>query len=342
MAYRRILVGTDGSVSAERAERAAIRLADALVAELRVVFASDDLRADATGRAVRAAVDAEVSVSSVVRPGPPQRALVGEAGHWHADLVVVGDRGMGGLRGVALGSVPDSISHDSRSDVLIVRTREDRDRGQGAYRRILIGTDGTPTADRAVWRAADLGRELGSKLVLVFVGHAVTGRNVLEDTASQLEQVEVETRVLEGDPAGAIVGAAEDVGADVVVVGSKGMAGAKRLPTGSVPNRISHRASSDVLIVRTHRGALRDVVPGQGAIVEEGGKELAVYREPSGETIVLSAKCRHLGCTVDWNPVELTWDCPCHGSRYARDGSLMRGPATEGLPRVEPGALRRA
>ncbi|MEO8348243.1 MAG: Rieske 2Fe-2S domain-containing protein [Acidobacteriota bacterium] len=62
---------------------------------------------------------------------------------------------------------------------------------------------------------------------------------------------------------------------------------------------------------------------------------MAVYRDEEGVLHERSAICPHLGCVVDWNPGEKTWDCPCHGSRYHRDGHVVNGPANRGLADVE-------
>jgi len=70
---------------------------------------------------------------------------------------------------------------------------------------------------------------------------------------------------------------------------------------------------------------------GQGAIIREGLKKLAVYRDDSGGVHKMSAVCPHLGCTVHWNSTETTWDCPCHGSRYDKMGKVFQGPANSDL-----------
>ena len=62
---------------------------------------------------------------------------------------------------------------------------------------------------------------------------------------------------------------------------------------------------------------------------------MAVYRDEGGHLHRMSAICPHLHCTVEWNPGEKTWDCPCHGSRFACDGAVLNGPATSALARVE-------
>lgn len=78
-------------------------------------------------------------------------------------------------------------------------------------------------------------------------------------------------------------------------------------------------------------GSVHEIAAGQGAIVNEGGKKLAAYRNDAGELRVRSAACTHLGCVVSWNSAEKSWDCPCHGSRFDVDGEVLHGPATESL-----------
>ena len=62
---------------------------------------------------------------------------------------------------------------------------------------------------------------------------------------------------------------------------------------------------------------------------------IAVYRDEQGQLHELSATCTHLGCIVNWNDEEKTWDCPCHGSRFARDGHPVNGPAVAALSSAE-------
>jgi glycine/D-amino acid oxidase-like deaminating enzyme/nitrite reductase/ring-hydroxylating ferredoxin subunit len=81
--------------------------------------------------------------------------------------------------------------------------------------------------------------------------------------------------------------------------------------------------------------SLSELEPGEGGLVDVDGKTVAAYRDLSGEVTMVSATCTHLGCTVHWNDAEDTWDCPCHGSRFAINGSVISGPATEPLRRIE-------
>jgi glycine/D-amino acid oxidase-like deaminating enzyme/nitrite reductase/ring-hydroxylating ferredoxin subunit len=76
-----------------------------------------------------------------------------------------------------------------------------------------------------------------------------------------------------------------------------------------------------------------EIRPGEGAVVRHGLKKLAVYRDEAGKLHRASAVCPHLGCIVHWNSLERTWDCPCHGSRFGVDGSVLNGPAAGGLDR---------
>lgn len=83
-----------------------------------------------------------------------------------------------------------------------------------------------------------------------------------------------------------------------------------------------------------------EVGPGEGKTVRVRGERLAVYRDPQGNVHALSAVCTHLGCLVRFNAAEKTWDCPCHGSRFAVDGAVLDGPATRPLARRLLGPVR--
>jgi nitrite reductase/ring-hydroxylating ferredoxin subunit len=78
----------------------------------------------------------------------------------------------------------------------------------------------------------------------------------------------------------------------------------------------------------------QEIAAGAGAIMRDGTRKLAMYRDEHGELHALSAKCTHLGCVVHWNSAERSWDCPCHGSRFDTDGAVLHGPAASALEAV--------
>jgi nucleotide-binding universal stress UspA family protein len=145
------------------------------------------------------------------------------------------------------------------------------------FKSMVVGTDGSDTAKEAVRQAADLAQQLGAKVHVVSAYEPVPEarlreerQQVPEDVAwtvnpredvhatlaaasEALEElgVDVETHAREGDPADAILDVAEEEGADLIVVGNKGMTGAKRFLLGSVPNKVSHHAPCSVMIIRT-------------------------------------------------------------------------------------------
>jgi nucleotide-binding universal stress UspA family protein len=145
------------------------------------------------------------------------------------------------------------------------------------FQSMVVGTDGSETAIEAVRQATDLAKSLGATIHLVSAYEPVPeGRlreerqqvpddlqwmvNPREDVSDTLERagesireqgVEIETHAREGDPADAILDVAEEQGADLIVVGNKGMTGAKRFLLGSVPNKVSHHAPCSVMIIRT-------------------------------------------------------------------------------------------
>jgi glycine/D-amino acid oxidase-like deaminating enzyme/nitrite reductase/ring-hydroxylating ferredoxin subunit len=81
--------------------------------------------------------------------------------------------------------------------------------------------------------------------------------------------------------------------------------------------------------------SLDELRPGQGAIVRQGMSKVAAYRDTNGELMLRSAACSHLGCHVHWNSFENCWDCPCHGSQFAPDGTALNGPAVSSIAKVE-------
>jgi glycine/D-amino acid oxidase-like deaminating enzyme/nitrite reductase/ring-hydroxylating ferredoxin subunit len=73
--------------------------------------------------------------------------------------------------------------------------------------------------------------------------------------------------------------------------------------------------------------------PGEGDVVRHDGEKVAAYRDGDGTLVAVSPRCTHLGCQVNWNRAERSWDCPCHGSRFAPDGRVLQGPAVHALER---------
>ncbi|HEU0023208.1 MAG TPA: universal stress protein [Thermoleophilaceae bacterium] len=138
---------------------------------------------------------------------------------------------------------------------------------------VLAGTDGSPRAERAVEQAVDLANAQGASLVLVTAfperethwepiqGSARVGRGDLRAVAEQVlmraarhaeeQGVDVEFEARAGDPADVILDVATEREVDLIVIGNKGMAGAKRYLLGGVPNKISHHAPCSVMIVHT-------------------------------------------------------------------------------------------
>jgi nucleotide-binding universal stress UspA family protein len=145
------------------------------------------------------------------------------------------------------------------------------------FTRIVVGTDGSETAAEAVRQASELAKLSNARLDIVSAYEPIPRQRVQEeqrsapgdvqyeigpreDVNATLDQavgkakndgLEVEGHALEGDPADAILDVAEQVKADLIVVGNKGMTGARRFLLGSVPNKVSHHAPCSVIIIRT-------------------------------------------------------------------------------------------
>src|SRR5258705_3163944 len=146
------------------------------------------------------------------------------------------------------------------------------------YGTIVVGTDGSETAREAVSQAAELARTVGATVLLVSAYEPVSETRLRQERTEVPEDVswmvnpredvqavldgeaerikatgvqDIDTFAREGDPADAILDVAEEKGADLIVVGNKGMTGARRFLLGSVPNKVSHHAPCNVMIVRT-------------------------------------------------------------------------------------------
>lgn len=85
----------------------------------------------------------------------------------------------------------------------------------------------------------------------------------------------------------------------------------------------------------SHVDSVDDIEAGSGAVIRRRGEQCAVYRDEKGNVHALSARCTHLGCIVHFNDAERAWECPCHGSRFAPDGSVIQGPANAPLQRKD-------
>lgn len=81
--------------------------------------------------------------------------------------------------------------------------------------------------------------------------------------------------------------------------------------------------------------AVGDLAAGDGTVVRLGAEAYAVSKDERGTLTSVSPVCSHMGCHVAWNRAEGSWDCPCHGSRFAADGSVVQGPAVHDLPRKD-------
>jgi glycine/D-amino acid oxidase-like deaminating enzyme/nitrite reductase/ring-hydroxylating ferredoxin subunit len=102
-------------------------------------------------------------------------------------------------------------------------------------------------------------------------------------------------------------------------------------PGAKAQLKVARHFIGDRIKPASHADTVNEIKPGGGAIVRVGGHRCAVYRRQDDTLQAVSAVCTHLGCLVAFNDAEQTWDCPCHGSRFALDGTVVNGPATTAL-----------
>ncbi len=113
-------------------------------------------------------------------------------------------------------------------------------------------------------------------------------------------------------------------------------------PSRTPPNGIVNFVKENVTAIKNFAEYLMparlpkldELKAGEGGVIDEQGKKVAAYRDEAGKLQTVSAVCTHLGCHVHWNSTEQCWDCPCHGSHFAPDGTVLNAPAILPLEKV--------
>ncbi|NOZ25130.1 MAG: universal stress protein [Nitrospirae bacterium] len=270
MRIERLLLCTDGSEFSEGAIREAVRLAKRCNSRLyavSVVEANPELETyapallekteketrahleDVKARAEKEGVDCEI----ITHEGEePYRYIVEEASRCKADLIVMGRRGRTGLSRLMMGSVTARVIGHAECNVLVVPRA-----AVFECRKILIATDGSEYSDRALHNALDLAAAYGSEVIIVSVapdGSAIKDAEAIVERAREtaakkgIEKVATETPV--GVAYEMITDAAGRNNIDLIVVGSHGRTGLKRLLMGSVAERVIGHAPCAVLVVK--------------------------------------------------------------------------------------------
>ena len=257
MAYRRIVVATDGSAPPRPPSTSPPPSPATDGAKLTIAhaYANPERAGEAVERAVQIAEREGAKHEVALSAEAPADAILLTASETDTELIVIGSTGLSASEQL-FGSVSRRVVTHAPCDVLLTRARPDDRRPHGAppYRRLLIATDGSSTADRAARKGYALAKRLKASVTLLFVGHPKTGELVLQDTKSSIGDEAGVTSAIEirtGDPSEEIVDAAASEGYDLVVIGNRGLTGAKAALLGSVPRDVAESAPCDVLVART-------------------------------------------------------------------------------------------
>lgn len=275
--YKNIVVGSDGSKTAETAVAVAAALAKACDARLTVATGwyrkthegmshaeevayheGSPAQQEATWAAETVADAAAIARTAGVEDvhvetpqGAPADTLIDLAEALEDSLIVVGTIGLDSAAERLLGNIPHQLTHHARNDVFLVITANRP--VPVSWESVALATDGSPTAQIAVEHGLGLARALGATPTLLTVSrNDDKGRQVLEGVAKSLgDPDDLEQRVIAAsDPADGIVAGGRSF--DLIVVGNKGMSGPSRL-LGSVSNKVTHHVPTDVLLVNSTR-----------------------------------------------------------------------------------------
>jgi nucleotide-binding universal stress UspA family protein len=292
-----ILLATDGSKNAWLATKTAIGLAMITRSELHVVnvgvvaptlLKPSDVKPAQAEREARRILDEEVNnienvggtvARSHLRTGDAAQEIVDLAEELKVGLIAMGSRGKRRIKRTLMGSVSDSVVRHARCPVLVARWKP-----LIFPARILVAADGSEEAALAAMTAAELAHRSYSKLHIVSVADAYSSsddvktglvenlrqraQDVLDDQVNKIEQSGKEVarthlRASQRHPADSIVQVAEEIGAGLVVMGSRGLGGIKRALLGSVSDSVVRHAHCPVLVVRQERRKTQ-LLPSQG------------------------------------------------------------------------------
>jgi nucleotide-binding universal stress UspA family protein len=251
--FERVVCGVEGSPESLVGVRQAARLVEphgrlvlTAVADVSIAVhagwaattVSDEIVAEARA-ALAAAQDEAPTAGTMLLEGSPGECLLRKAREEGAGLVVVGTHGGSRATGILLGSVATSMLHDAPCSVLIARSSSD---AAGFPRSICAGVDGSPSSVLAAETGHALAERFGAALTIV----AACGGEKLD--LHRLRAVEPNAGIDHRPAVEALVARAAEAGADLLVVGSRGLHGVASL--GSVSERVAHRADCSVLVVR--------------------------------------------------------------------------------------------
>jgi nucleotide-binding universal stress UspA family protein len=300
----KVLLATDGSEDAALATRTAIDLCNKTDSELHVVTVAHveypeydipeagDLLSDAHRSLEREAqelLDRQVKkieaaggtvAQSYLRSGRRDREIVALADEIKSGLIVLGSRGLGGVRRALMGSVSDSVVRHAHCPVLVVRRERGEEEGAASIfpTKIVLATDGSEEATLAAKTAADITTRTGSELHVAYTAPVPVAvdpsfevlriskeaeesvkKRAQQFLDEQLKQLEADggsvaqSHARIGRPDEEIVVLADELGAGLIVLGSRGLGGIRRLLLGSVSDSVVRHAHCPVLVVRKEK-----------------------------------------------------------------------------------------
>jgi len=281
--YTRILIATGGSPWSDAAAAYAIALAAQMGADLCVltvlnvsgVYAMPDVMASSEllmesveqqGQEMLAhtaarAIHAGVSHVALLKWGNVAEIILQTAAEEQCDLIVLGSRGLSGFKRLMLGSISNAVAAKAQCPVLVVQQPP---LAPLRWRRVLVATGGSPWSDAAVDHAIELARAQQLEVCLLYVDQRRSrrmdslfsltsdGKNVLAlaEARAAAAGVPYEAKLTQGDVTTTILATATEQRCDVIILGSRGLTGFKRLMLGSTSNAVSATAPVPVLIVK--------------------------------------------------------------------------------------------